>query len=273
MRTGGPLWRALAALVCSCALLGVRCIARAQDKAPAPHISPEDAAPTLHISPELEPAPRASHAPDERFAPVADTALDHHSALGSVVTFAAGALSGFLLHETGHLASNFMLGNVPRVQGMLVWGFVPFFVLSPDIKCSGMNDCQKRNGSHFTPGERGDVYIVTAGFSVQHLTDEFILGVAPDLAHQYAPFRKGLLGFNIVLSVLYAASAYAGIEDQHGDVHGMARRLQVSDRWVATMLLLPAALDAYRYFYPGSAWATWASRIVKASMFGLTFVF
>ena len=37
--------------------------------------------------------------------------------------------------------------------------------------------------------------------------------------------------------------------------------------------LLPAALDAYRYFYPDSTWAMWLSRIAKASMFGVSFVF
>jgi hypothetical protein len=214
----------------------------------------------------------AQPGPDLGFAAEADSGSAPHSPLATVASFAAGALSGFLLHEAGHVAANLMLGNTPRFQGMLVWGFVPFFVLSPDIRCMG-DDCQTRNGKHFTPGTRGDVYIVSAGFSVQHLTDEFILGATPELANEYAPFRKGLLGFNILLSVMYAAGAYAGIEDQHGDVHGMARRLEISDRWVATMLLLPAALDAYRYFFPYSSWAVWASRIVKASMFGVTFVF
>jgi hypothetical protein len=240
--------RTLAGMLGCWVLLGVVCAAHAQD------------------------IPPPQHAPDERFALVADTGRAAPSGLATAATFAAGALSGFLLHESGHVAANLMLGNVPRFQGMLVWGFVPFFAVSPDIKCTG-NLCEKRSGQRFTPGQRGDVYIVTAGFSVQHLTDEFILGVAPDLANEYAPFRKGLLSFNILLSVLYAASAYAGVEDQHGDVHGMGRRLQVSDRWVATMLLLPAALDAYRYFYPYSTWAAWASRIVKASMYGVTFVF
>ena len=237
-------WCALVAALCSCLLLLSAAAARADE----------------------------TSQPDLRFAPDADVGAAAPSGLTTLASYAAGALSGFFLHEAGHLASNLMLGNTPRFQGMMVWGFVPFFVLSPDIKCTG-DDCEKRNGRHFTPGTRGDVYIVSAGFSVQHLTDEFILGATPDLANQYAPFRKGLLGFNILLSVMYAAGAYAGIEDQHGDVHGMGRRLQVSDRWVATMLLLPAALDAYRYFFPYATWAGWASRIVKASMFGLTFVF
>ena len=74
-------------------------------------------------------------------------------------------------------------------------------------------------------------------------------------------------------SVANAAGAYAGIEDRSGDVHGMGKRLQVPDRLVTTMLLLPAALDAYRYFFPYSQWAVWAARIVKASMYGVSFVF
>ena len=46
----------------------------------------------------------------------------------------------------------------------------------------------------------------------------------------------------------------------------MANALQVDERWVGTMILAPAAPDAYRYFRPDSRWAKWASRTAKLAL-------
>jgi hypothetical protein len=184
---------------------------------------------------------------------------------------AAGAVSGFLLHESGHLLANLLLGNVPNVHGTRVWGALPFFVIRPRIDCTG-DHCTKHNGHEFGPGQNGAFFIVTAGFHAQHATDEILLTRTPNLRQRDAPFQKGLLAFNVFLSVFYAAGTFTGLEDPYGDLGGAARRSGMHEAWLATVLA-PAALDTYRYFVPCTRWAPWVSRASKASLFGLTFAF
>jgi hypothetical protein len=185
---------------------------------------------------------------------------------------AAGAVTAFLAHETGHVVANLLLGNVPRIHGTKVWGFLPFPVISPDINCYG-NRCTTRNGHRFPTGRNGSYFIVTAGFDVQHITNEIVLTLDPNLKDEYAPFEQGLVAFNILLSGIYAAGAYTGLEDPHGDLKAAAKRSGVPEGWLATWLLVPAVLDVYRFFYPSATWSAWASRAGKASLFGLGFVF
>jgi hypothetical protein len=40
----------------------------------------------------------------------------------------------------------------------------------------------------------------------------------------------------------------------------------VDERWIGALVLAPAALDAYRYYRPGSRWAVWTSRAVKLGL-------
>ncbi len=184
----------------------------------------------------------------------------------------AGAVAAFLAHEGGHLFANLLLGNKPYIQGIMVGGVVPFFVVNPGIRCMG-DVCRDRHHDRFGPGRAGTYFIVTAGFHVQHITDELLLTRNPNLRYQYAPVRKGMLLFNVFLSCFYAAGAFTGLEDSHGDLAGAARVGHVHEAWLATLLLMPAALDTYRYFVPGVRWAPWASRGAKLALFGLTFAF
>jgi hypothetical protein len=184
----------------------------------------------------------------------------------------AGAVSAFLIHETGHVFANLILGNVPTLQGTWVFGFIPFFVILPRIDCRG-DHCTKHNGETFRSGRNGTFFIAAAGFHMQHLTDEVMLTRNPQLISQDAPFRKGMLAFNVFLSTMYAVGAYTGLEDPHGDLAGAARRSRMHEAWLATVVLAPAMLDTYRFFEPSSRWAPWVSRTAKASLFGLTFVF
>src|SRR5262249_52756947 len=119
---------------------------------------------------------------------------------------AAGALTALLLHESGHLAANLALGNVPRIRGTMVWGFVPFFVISPALRCND-DYCLKRDGHKLSGGPNGAYFIAMAGFTVQNITNELLLTGDANLARSYAPFRKGILGFNILLSTTYAIGA------------------------------------------------------------------
>jgi hypothetical protein len=184
--------------------------------------------------------------------------------------FTAGALTGFLAHEGGHLFTNFVYGNVPRLEGMWSFGFVPFFAISPRIDCDD-DHCVKHDGTVFHGGPRGKLVITSAGFSVQHLTDEILLTREPNLRYRYAPYRKGLLAFNILLSVGYALCSWTRIEDPHGDVSRSAQLAGLSHEVYAGMLILPALFDLYRYFKPDSRVAPWLSRGAKGAFLGVIF--
>ena len=129
--------------------------------------------------------------------------------------FLAGVASGFFAHEAGHVVANLVQGNVPHFQGILGFGFIPFFTIAPRITCVE-DRCVKYDGSPFTTGVAGKVTITSAGFNVQHITDEILLSHTPRLRYRVAPFRKGLLAFNILLSVGYAISAMTRIETPRG---------------------------------------------------------
>lgn len=184
----------------------------------------------------------------------------------------AGALTAFLSHEAGHVLANLMLGNSPRFKGMLVWGAVPFFVIEPGLSCDD-GVCEDRSGDRFRAGARGNYFIVTAGFHVQHVLDEVILTRHPNIRDERAPFRKGMLLFNVSLSCMYAVGAYTGLEDPHGDLAGAARLSGMNEAWLATALLIPVALDTYRYWSREARWSPWLSRAMKVTFFGLNFTF
>lgn len=186
----------------------------------------------------------------------------------------AGFVTGFVAHESGHFTANLAMGNVPQFKGLLVWGFLPFFSIAPRIDCESGERCTKHDGSEFGPGERGKYFIVSAGYHVQHVTDEIILTRAPELRYEDAPFRKALLTFNVCLSVMYAVGAWTGLEDPHGDLAGQARLSGMNETFLSFALLTPAAIDTYRYFRPSSArWSAWVSRGTKAAYLGLNFTF
>jgi hypothetical protein len=39
----------------------------------------------------------------------------------------------------------------------------------------------------------------------------------------------------------------------------------VNERAIGALIMLPAGLDAYRYFFPDARWAKWASRAAKVA--------
>lgn len=108
---------------------------------------------------------------------------------------------------------------------------------------------------------------------MQHLIDELVLSLTPDLRARDAPFRKGMLAFGVATSVMYAFAAILGVEDSHGDLSGAASMVRVDERLLAIGLLVPAALDTYRYFVPDSRWAPWVSRAAKTGLVGMAFTF
>jgi len=164
-----------------------------------------------------------------------------------VLTFLAGAGIGLVVHEGGHFVVDEIFDARPHVIPVH-FGSIPFLAISPQRPLSPKQ--------LFT--------VTSAGFWTQELTSELLLTRHRDLHHVHAPFAKGLLAFDVLTSIGYAAVAFAGQGPVERDTRGIAQGLGVSERAVGLVVLSPAALDVYRYFRPDSTWARWASRIAKA---------
>lgn len=161
--------------------------------------------------------------------------------------FLAGGAFAFAIHESGHLAFDEIFGAHPRFTS-IHYGPIPFFAITPT-----------------RPLSRRKLYTVAAaGFWTQELTSELLLPVHRDLRHEHAPFAKGMLAFDVLTSVGYAAVAFAESGPPERDTRGMADGSRIGEPAIGVMVLAPAALAAYRYFRPESRWARWASRIVEA---------
>lgn len=182
--------------------------------------------------------------------------------------FAAGAAGAFVAHELGHVAANLFAGNVPRLVGLRGTAGVPFFAISPDVLCKN-GRCVGAAGQLLRGGPRTPYLIAIAGFNVQHLGNEVILSQTPALRARPDAFSRGWLAFNLALSVGYAAVSLAHVEDPHGDAGGLAFHARVPRGVAAAALLVPAALDAWRFVRPQDRWAPWASRAGKLGVFGL----
>ncbi len=190
----------------------------------------------------------------------------------SLGAYLGGALAGFAAHESGHLVANLAYDNAPGVEGLTAFGFLPFFAITPRITCYG-DTCIDNDGKVFGGGRRGKYVIVSAGYNVQHLSSELFLSLEPDLRHVRAPFRKGWIMFNVLLSAGYALATWTRTEDDHGDAGNSARLSGIQRDLFGLLLFAPAALDLYRLARPGSRWAPWLSRGAKAGMIGVVFSF
>jgi hypothetical protein len=157
-----------------------------------------------------------------------------------------GGLAGFGLHEAGHLVANWAFEEKVRVKKVNYKG-IPFFALShaPDLS------------------PRREYVVSSAGFWTQYLYSEQILTHHPNLKNEESPFRKGMLTFHVVTSLVYSGAAFAKTGPVERDTRGMASSRRIDERWIGAMVLAPALLDMYRYFNPGARWATWTSRGVK----------
>ena len=157
-----------------------------------------------------------------------------------------GGVAGLGLHEGGHLIANWAFEEKVQIKKVDFKG-IPFFALShaPDLS------------------PRREYVGSSAGFWSQYLYSEQILTHHPNLRDEQSPFRKGLLTFHVVTSLMYSGAALAKTGPFERDTRGMATSRRVSERWIGAMVLAPALLDVYRYFNPGARWATWTSRGVK----------
>jgi len=173
---------------------------------------------------------------------------------GNPTRFFEGAFAAFAGHESGHLVANYAMGTDPYLKGVH-YGPVPFFTIEP--------------GRELTRHEHG--ITAAAGFNAQNLIDEWLLTSHPNLSRENEPFLKGLASFSFWLTVGYAATAFAGTGPNERDTKGMADALGWDERWVGAMILVPVALDTYRYKHPEAKWAVTASRLSKLAMIGVSF--
>ncbi|MGB5812433.1 MAG: hypothetical protein WBG86_17980 [Polyangiales bacterium] len=182
----------------------------------------------------------------------------------------AGLLVGFLTHELGHVLMNLAYGSVPNFEGVRWAGFIPFFRISSRVSCN--DEGCFRNGEPFKGGRSGAYMITSAGFNVQHVVNEVVLSLNPGVMHNRSPFQKGMLFFNLSLSIGYSLSTWFQVKPPIGDIEGMSSAAQINPNWVALIVMIPTGLDIYRFFVPDSKWAPWVSRSSKAVFLGISFI-
>ncbi len=175
----------------------------------------------------------------------ADTSAEKSEA-ATLARFLAGGAIGLAAHEAGHVVAGALLDAGPGVKG-INYGPLPFFAIT-----------------HQPVSPRREYTIAAAGFFVQHATSEWLLSRRPSLRGERAPVAKGVLAFNVLTSAVYATAAFGRFGPPERDTRAMADALGVDEPWVGVMILAPAALDAWRYAKPGSKWAPWVSRALKA---------
>lgn len=154
-----------------------------------------------------------------------------------------------MAHEAGHLTFDLIFDADPRFKRVDFHG-VPFFALT-----------------HRKPlSPRREVAVSSAGFWVQHATNEWLLTKRPGLRREHAPFARGVFAFNVLTSMAYSGAAFARTGPYERDTRGIADAARVDERWVGAMVLAPAVLDTWRYFQPDSKLAVWLSRGAKLGM-------
>ena len=163
----------------------------------------------------------------------------------TVAKVLVGGALGLGLHESGHLVFDEAFGADPGMR-RVSFGGIPFFAIT-----------------HSEVSPVREFTISSAGFWVQHVTDEMLLSSSRDLRHRHAPLLKGWLAFNVLTSVGYAGAAFARTGPLERDTRGIAASAGVAEPWIGAAILAPAALDAMRYFHPESRVLKWASRATK----------
>jgi hypothetical protein len=182
--------------------------------------------------------------------PATDAAPQQDDSAGKrIASFLAGGAIGLGAHESAHVLADLALGERPGLRKVDFHG-VPFFAITHR---SGLPHWQE-----FT--------VSSAGFWVQHAENELLLDRRPQLRRQRAPLVKGVFAFNVLASIAYAGAAFAKTGPAERDTRGMAAAARLDERFVGTLLLAPALLDAWRYYHPSGRAAPWASRAVKVGL-------
>jgi len=176
------------------------------------------------------------------------SSTSEHRTTSAIGRFLAGAAVGLAAHESGHLLFDGIFKADPGIKKVSFHG-LPFFAIT--------------HKSGLSP--RREFVIDSAGFWVQEATNEFILSRRPHLRRERAPFVKGVFAFNVGASMAYAGAAFARTGPVERDTRGMADSLRWKEPYVGLLILIPAVLDAFRYYHPDARWAAWGSRASKIS--------
>jgi hypothetical protein len=176
-----------------------------------------------------------------------DESLQSVNRTAAVGSFLGGFAVGLAAHEGGHLLFDVIFDADPGIKRVEYHG-IPFFALTHK---AGLPRHQ-------------EFAISSAGFWVQHGTNEWLLTRRPHLRRERAAFAKGLFAFNIGASAMYSIAAFAKTGPPERDTRGMAVSAHLDERWIGAMILAPALLDTWRYFDPDARWLVWASRAAKA---------
>lgn len=178
--------------------------------------------------------------------PANSSTTNEHRTASAFGKFLGGAAVGLGAHESGHLLFD---GIFRANAGLAKVSFhgIPFFAITHDPGLS----------------RRREFIIDSAGFWVQEATNEVILSRRPGLRHERAPFVKGVFVFNVGASIAYAGAAFARTGPVERDTRGMADTLRWKEPWVGVLILIPAVLDAIRFYHPDQRWAAWGSRAAK----------
>lgn len=177
-------------------------------------------------------------------------ATPEHRATSALKLLGGGAFA-LAAHEGGHLLFDGVFAANPGVKKVSFHG-IPFFAIT-----------------HDQVSRRREFIIDSAGFWVQEATNEIILTRRPNLRRERAPILKGVVAFNVLASVSYAGAAFARTGPVERDTRGMADSLRWKEPYVGLLILVPAILDAVRYFDPDARWAVWGSRAAKVAGAGL----
>ena len=191
-------------------------------------------------------APSGAHAQEVQSAEEPQVS---ESRTSSTIRFLAGGAGAFVAHEAGHLTFDLIFDADPRLKRVDFHG-IPFFAIT--------------HREDLSPRQR--FTIASAGFWVQHAGNEWILSRTPGLRHERAPFRKGMVAFNVLASAAYAGAAFARTGPDERDTRGMAESARIDERWIGAMILAPAVLDTIRYLDPDAKWAVWTSRAAKVGL-------
>jgi hypothetical protein len=178
--------------------------------------------------------------------PDAGSPTSEHRTTSALGRFLAGAAVGLAAHEGGHLLFDGLFRADPGIKRVSFHG-LPFFAIT--------------HKSGLSP--RREFVIDSAGFWVQEGINEIILSRRPNLRRERAPFVKGVVAFNVLTSVAYASAAFARTGPVERDTRGMADALRWKEPYVGLLILIPAVLDAIRFYHPDARWAAWGSRASK----------
>ena len=115
-------------------------------------------------------------------------------------------------------------------------------------------------GQLISHGRRDHAFLAYSGIFTMNITNEVLLTRHPDLIDRDRPFQKGMFFSNIFIPLFYT---FKGYDDPNSDLL-LVQRSTGLDRWqVNAMVIVPAALDVYRYYHPEKKKLRRISRIAK----------